>query len=68
MPRKHPLAADVAAARATRHARLAQWAQQVLGHEFADIGLLDRALTHGSASRRTTCRNGMPDRDAHSST
>ena len=51
MPRKRPLAADVAAARAARHARLAEWARQVLGHDFADPGLLDRALTHGSATR-----------------
>ncbi len=29
---------------------LAVWARETLGHEFADVGLLRRALTHGSVS------------------
>jgi ribonuclease III len=36
---------------ADRLARVAAWSRDVLGHEFADVGLADRALTHGSASR-----------------
>lgn len=51
MARKPVSANDVAAATATRRARLAEWARDVIGHEFADVALLDRALTHGSASR-----------------
>lgn len=39
-------------ARAERMDRLALFAREVLGHEFADISLLDRALTHGSATRQ----------------
>lgn len=33
-------------------ASLAQWARSALGHDFADLGLLRRALTHGSAAGR----------------
>ena len=39
-------------ARADRMERLAVFARDVLGHEFADLALLDRALTHGSATRQ----------------
>jgi ribonuclease-3 len=39
-------------ARADRMERLAAFARDVLGHEFADLALLDRALTHGSATRQ----------------
>ncbi|WP_439546626.1 ribonuclease III [Sandarakinorhabdus sp.] len=53
MARKTISGIDVAAALATRHARLDTWAREVLGHAFADLALLDRALTHGSASRAT---------------
>jgi ribonuclease-3 len=53
MARKFISGIDVAAAKADRHARLAGWAREVLGHDFADVALLDRALTHGSASRAT---------------
>jgi ribonuclease-3 len=51
MARKPISASDVAAAAAMRHARLAEWARDMIGHDFADLALLDRALTHGSASR-----------------
>jgi len=51
MARKPISAHDVAAATASRHARLAAWGRDVIGHDFADLALLDRALTHGSASR-----------------
>lgn len=37
---------------ADRLARLAEFARDVLGHEFADPALLDSALTHGSATRQ----------------
>jgi ribonuclease-3 len=37
--------------RAERLARLTGWAREVLGHDFADASLIDRALTHGSATR-----------------
>ena len=39
-------------ARADRMERLALFARDVLGHEFADPTLIDRALTHGSATRQ----------------
>ncbi len=42
---------DAGIGRAERLALLAGWASSVLGHDFADPGLIDRALTHGSASR-----------------
>jgi len=53
MARKFISGIDVAAAQADRQARLAEWARDVLGHDFADPALIDRALTHGSASRAT---------------
>lgn len=31
---------------------LADWARATLGHDFADLALLERALTHGSAAGR----------------
>lgn len=40
-------------ARADRMERLAAFARDVLGHDFADTDLIDRALTHGSAIRHT---------------
>ncbi len=52
MARKTIYGIDVAAAQADRRARLAAWARDILGHDFADLALLDRALTHGSASRQ----------------
>ena len=51
MARKSVSAHDVAAAAAMRQAQLAEWARDVIGHDFRDVALLDRALTHGSASR-----------------
>lgn len=42
---------DAGLGHADRMARLAAFARAVLGHEFADPGLIDRALTHGSATR-----------------
>ncbi len=51
MARKRKPLPDGGIGRAERLDRLAAWARDVLGHEFADPGLIDRALTHGSASR-----------------
>ena len=39
-------------ARADRMQRLATFARDVLGHDFADLALLESALTHGSATRQ----------------
>jgi ribonuclease III len=44
--------------RADRLQRLAAFARDVLGHDFADLALLDRALTHGSASRSASSIGG----------
>ena len=52
MTRKRKGAPDTGLGHADRLARLADFARDVLGHEFADLDLLDRALTHGSASRQ----------------
>lgn len=38
--------------RADRMGRLTCFARDVLGHEFSDLALFDRALTHGSATRQ----------------
>ncbi len=51
MARKHKPLPDGGIGRAERLLRLAGWARDVLGHEFADPDLIDRALTHGSATR-----------------
>jgi ribonuclease-3 len=51
MTRRRKAAPDPGLGQADRLARLAAWARDVLGHDFADVGLIDRALTHGSASR-----------------
>lgn len=52
MTRKRKAAPDPGLDHADRMERLASFARDVLGHEFADLGLLDRALTHGSATRQ----------------
>lgn len=51
MARKHKPLPDAGIGRTERLARLAGWARDVLGHDFADPALIDRALTHGSATR-----------------
>ncbi|WP_164157301.1 ribonuclease III [Sandarakinorhabdus rubra] len=51
MTRKRPAAPEPGLGLADRLARIDAWARDVLGHGFADLALLDRALTHGSASR-----------------
>jgi ribonuclease-3 len=51
MTRRRKPAPDPGLGQADRLARLAGFARDVLGHDFADVTLLDRALTHGSASR-----------------
>jgi ribonuclease-3 len=51
MTRRRKATADPGLGPADRLDRLAAFARDVLGHEFADAGLLDRALTHGSANR-----------------
>ncbi len=48
--RRKPLP-DAGLGQADRLARLSGWAHDVLGHDFSDVSLLDRALTHGSFSR-----------------
>ncbi|WP_235902706.1 ribonuclease III [Sandarakinorhabdus oryzae] len=52
MTRKRKAAPDTGLGQADRMARLGDFARTVLGHEFADLALLDRALTHGSATRQ----------------
>lgn len=52
MTRKRKAAPDTGLGQADRMARLAEYARAVLGHDFADLALLDRALTHGSATRQ----------------
>ena len=52
MTRKRKPAPDTGLGHADRMARLADFARDELGHEFADLALLDRALTHGSATRQ----------------
>ena len=54
MTRKRKAAPDTGLSHADRIARLADFARDVLGHDFGDISLLDRALTHGSATRQPT--------------
>lgn len=49
-PKRPPRSIDDGHA-ARRKAALAAFARDVLGHDFADAGLMERALTHGSASR-----------------
>lgn len=51
MTRKRKPAPDAGLGRAERLERLATWARDVLGHDFADPALIDRALTHGSSTR-----------------
>jgi ribonuclease-3 len=51
MARKPKPLPDGGHGRAERLDRLAGWARDVLGHEFADPALIDKALTHGSATR-----------------
>jgi ribonuclease-3 len=51
MTRRRKCSPDPGPGQADRLERLAGFAREVLGHEFADVTLLDRALTHGSASR-----------------
>lgn len=51
MTRRRKATPDPGLGPADRLDRLAVFARDVLGHDFADAGLLDRALTHGSASR-----------------
>ncbi|MEI6485605.1 MAG: ribonuclease III [Sphingomonadales bacterium] len=52
MTRKRKAAPETGLGQADRMARLAAFARDVLGHDFADVGLIDRALTHGSATRQ----------------
>lgn len=52
MTRKRKGAPDPGLNHEDRLERLAVFARDVLGHEFADVTLLDRALTHGSATRQ----------------
>lgn len=51
MARTRKTTPDGGIGRAERLQRLAAWARDVLGHDFADVVLIDRALTHGSATR-----------------
>lgn len=51
MTRKRKSLPDAGPAPAERLGRLASFAREVLGHDFADPALIERALTHGSASR-----------------
>ena len=51
MTRRRKAAPDPGLGQSDRLERLAAFARDVLGHEFADVSLIDRALTHGSASR-----------------
>lgn len=52
MTRKRKGAPDPGLGHADRLERLAAFARDVLGHDFADPQLIDRALTHGSATRQ----------------
>ncbi len=52
MTRKRKGAPDPGLGQADRLERLAAFARDVLGHDFADVHLIDRALTHGSATRQ----------------
>lgn len=58
MTRKRKTAPDPGLDQADRLARLDAWARDVLGHAFTDLSLLDRALTHGSASRTASSNGG----------
>jgi ribonuclease-3 len=51
MTRRTKPAPETGLGHADRLARIAAWSREYLGHDFADVALLDRALTHGSASR-----------------
>ena len=52
MTRKRKAAPDPGLGHADRMERLAGFARDVLGHEFADPALIDNALSHGSATRQ----------------
>jgi ribonuclease III len=52
MTRKRKAMPDPGLDHSDRMARLAAFARDVLGHEFGDVSLIDRALTHGSATRQ----------------